>query len=247
MKNSFSILFLFTSLSLFSQTNFDDLTGRWDYHDIYENELIDSVGIQMLESFFGDMMMKFSQDGSYKAVILGRPDHGIWNAKDDNTLLLRSNEGTVVPIKIISLSPTEFIFKLERGEFIMTKTSNAEPVSAVSTKVPFKTVSATASELVHKWNLKKKDYQEELSGTAEEVAKNIQGSIYIVFNKNGNYESFLLGLKEKGSWKFSRDNKAIYTEINGQIKVWNIISITDKELVLIQGDKPEKWYFHVDG
>jgi hypothetical protein len=231
---------------MFSQPDIDDLIGRWDYQDIYQNELIDSIGIQMLESFFGDMMLKFNANEEYKAVIFGRPDQGVWTTKNENTLLLRSNEGNIIPVEIISLTPTELVIKLERGEFVMKKTPTAEPIVAVNTALPFETVSATSSEITHRWNLKKKDYNQELSESAEEVAKNIQGSIYMVFNKNGKFESFLLGLKEKGSWKFSPDKKAIYTDIGGKIKIWNIISISETELVLIQGNKPEKWYFQIE-
>lgn len=245
MKTILAFIALSVSIPVFSQTNLDYLVGKWVYQDIYENELIDSTSIKMLESFFGDLMLQFNEDESYQAVVMGRPDQGIWTSKGENTLYLRSNEGNITPVEIISLQETEFICKIERGEFIMKKSTNPLPAKTVTADLPYKTVAATTSEISHRWNLKKKDYNKELSESAEEVAKNIQGSIYMNFRKNGRYESQLLGLDEKGSWKFSRGNKSITTSINGQMKIWNIISVSETELVLIQGNKPEKWYFNI--
>jgi len=65
MKLIFGILFLTSTLTVSSQ-NDDLIKGKWKYEDAYEKEKIDSMGMKMLEMFFGEMTFYFKKEGNKK-------------------------------------------------------------------------------------------------------------------------------------------------------------------------------------
>ncbi len=66
------------------------------------------------------------------------------------------------------------------------------------------------------------------------------------FSENGKHEIKLLGIMEKGKWEFGEENELILTMKDGNKKVWNVISISERKMILVKGITNEKWFFETE-
>lgn len=247
MKLSITILLITVTTTLVGQQNLDALVGKWQYQDIYGKEKLDSSSLEMLEKFFGEMTFSFSEDGLYKAFIMGKEEQGKWSVQEENVIDLASDKGTIMPMKIIQLEEQQLIFELQRSAFVMTKSSVDKVEKIIEKEPPFERVQATPKQIAKKWYLKSKESSRPVSDKVKKATNEILSGSYMKFSKNGKYKVQILKIKEKGKWKFGEKNEAIITTKDNNQKVWNIISVSDKELILIQGLTKEKWVFEAKG
>ncbi len=63
------------------------------------------------------------------------------------------------------------------------------------------------------------------------------------FEKNGKYQLQVFNVMGQGIWKFREGNESLITRKDGKKKVWYINSISDNELILIEGSSKERWIF----
>ncbi|MEM6339431.1 MAG: lipocalin family protein [Pseudomonadota bacterium] len=243
MRLSITILLITTTITLFSQQDLEALVGKWQYQDVYEKEKLDSTSLETLEMFFGEMTISFNENGLYKAFIMGKEDKGKWMAKGENVIELALDKGTIMPMKIIELEAERLVFELQNSAFVMTKLAVGEMEKIIETEPSFETVSATKEQVAKKWYLKSKESSKSVSDKVRKATDELLSGSYMKFSKNGKYKVQIFKIKEKGKWKFGEENKSIITIKDDNKKVWNIISISEKELVLVQGLNEEKWMF----
>jgi len=243
MKSVITTFLIVTSITVFGQQNVNKLIGKWKYQDVYQKEKIDSTGIKMIEMFFGNMTIQFNNDGLYKASIMGKDEQGKWISENNKTITFTSDKGNITKIDLIKLNEDKLIFKMQKSSFVMTKMQESEIDKIIETEITFKTVKATNEQISKKWYLKSKESSKTGSDELKEVANELLKGSYMDLSKTGKYEVQILKIKEKGKWEFGEDNESIVTIKDGNKKVWNIISISEREMILIPGLTNEKWIF----
>ena len=243
-------LLLFTTSTVFGQLNLNDsnelskLSGKWKFHELHEKEKMDSAGIKMLLMFFGSMSLQFDQDGLYKAFMMGKDEQGNWAIKDKETITLSSDKGRSNEITVLDLTNERLTFKLRRSAFVMEKVTESNHEKLVQTTAKLPAVTASKEAICKKWYLKKKETAKKHSEEITEAAQDLLSGTYLKFQENGKYQMMILKMKEKGKWNFGQEKKSIVTSKKDSKQVWNIISISDTELVLVQGLSEEKWIFN---
>lgn len=242
MKTLITALLITFSFTIYAQ-NPDDLIGKWKFHDVYQKEKIDSTGLKMLEMFFGKMTLQFNKNGLYKAEIMGRTEQGQWTLEKDKTITIASDKGHISKLELIDLGADKMSFKMEKSAFIMQKTKEAEMDELVEKEKNFKTVKATTEQIAKKWYLKNKETSEEVSEEMKETVMNMLKGSYLDITPNGKYEIQVLKIKDNGKWEFGQGNESIITMNDDTEKVWNIVAVSENELVLIQGLTNERWTF----
>lgn len=243
MKLFITTFLLATSLSMFGQLNTGYLAGKWKYKDVYEKEKVDAKGLKMLLMFFGEMTIQFDKNGLYKALIMGKEEQGKWTNETNKTISLASDKGKVTSMEVIELTEGLLTFKLGKSAFIMSKIGSAQNDTIVETQKTFETVKANTKQIAKKWDLVSKESSKDVSDKVKETFNELLQGSYMRFSKKRKYETKILNIKEKGKWKFGEGNESIVTEKDGNKQTWNIISISDNKMVLIQGLSKEKWTF----
>lgn len=241
MKTTFSAILLFLSLITFGQDIPKDLIGKWKFKGVPNQEELDEQGLKMMKMFFSEMTFQFNSDSQYKAFMMGSEEQGNYIVKEGLSILLNSSKGHVVPIKIENLSPTEMTLILDGRPMIMSKLP-IEKMEALSPKEPpYPIIAVTKEQITKKWYLKEKEIKnKENEFTKKAMAELLPGS-YLHFKKKGAYHANYVGIKGSGTWQLKKENKVIQVTIDDQSVIWQIVSITDTELVLIKGLSPEKW------
>ena len=125
MKIRIAIILFFvgTAFSVNAQ-NSEMILAKWAFEDAAPEDKakMDSVGLKMLNMFFGDLSLYFRKDGSYKMVMMGRPDEGLWNWVDKpKSIKLNSNKGEGMQIDVLELSDVKLIIKFPKGSFVLKK------------------------------------------------------------------------------------------------------------------------------
>lgn len=92
------------------------------------------------------------------------------------------------------------------------------------------TVAATQAQLSGKWAISKILNPRQVELPADKVA----GS-HFTFGADGKYTAMVMGVEEKGDWKFGPENKSIHLFVNGIKTVWNILAVSDTGLVMQKG------------
>lgn len=243
MKSFITTILITTSLLVFGQSNLDDLIGKWKYQDVYEKEKIDSAGMKMIEVLFGNMTMQFNEDGMYKAFLMGKDDQGKWNSEDKKTISLASDNGRITTMELIELDKNKLIFKLQSASFIMSKVQGEEIDAIVEKEKTFATQKASLEQIAKRWYLVKRESTKKVSKEVKEAVDALLKGTYLEFGKRGKYVAHIFNIKEKGKWEFGRDNHTIITSKDGTKKVWNIISVSDDQLILVHGLRDRKWTF----
>ncbi len=242
MKTLLIALMCAFSVSSFAQIDPGLLIGKWNYKDIYEKEKLEAESIKMLEMFFKDLSFQFDKSGAYKMTLMGGAEQGEWEAKDDITLALTSDKGQVTEMQVVNLTDDELSVKLEKGAFVLEK-AKTKAKKIVKEKPKLKTVSATKSQVAQKWYLDKRESDKKLSKEVLETSQALLKGSFIQFKSNGKYKTKVLKLKEKGTWSFGENNTSIVTKKDKQQQIWNIVKVSDDELILVQGKDKQKWIF----
>lgn len=243
MKTAITALLIVISITAFGQQNQSKLVGKWEFQDVYQKEKIDSTGLEMIQMFFGNMTFQFNSDNLYKAIIMDKEDQGKWEIQGNETIALSSDNGNTTSLELIELTNEKLIFKLQSGAFIMTKVQEPEMSQIVKTEKAFETVPATKKQVSKKWFLQGKESSKNIPQNIKEAANDLLKGTYLHLFSSGKYQTKILGLKEKGKWKFGDNSESIITMKNGNQKTWNIVSVSETKLVLIQGLSNEKWTF----
>jgi hypothetical protein len=237
-----TLFFLGTVFSLNAQ-NSEMILGKWAFEDAAPEDKakMDSVGLKMLNMFFGDLSLYFRKDGSYKMVMMGRADEGQWNwVKEPKSIKLNSNKGEGMQIDVLELTDMTLVIKLPKGAFVLKKVSPLAEDDVVKEVVRIEGVSASMDQVTKKWYFKSREIEEE--DQQLEIVDELMKGAYIQLNKNGTYKAQIVGINDKANWKLSEDKKAIIIASDGIEKNWIIQSVTETTLVLILGSN-ETWVF----
>jgi len=224
------------------------LHGKWKYAGIYEPEQMDSTGRRMVEKMFADMFIYLKPNKHYKASVLGKPEEGQWSFDSSiRKILLLSDGGQINSLEVIHVSETQLTIKMsKKGGLILSKTPPTAEDEAETAPKAIKTVAATRDQLAKKWFLKRREKPgltpEQVGMMADYMGK---GSFYEFF-KTGEYHLQIFKIEEKGRWEMGPGNTSVIITREGNKKTWNIHRISEKELVLIPGNKDEKWVFSTE-
>lgn len=243
MKSIITALLLSTSLIVSAQVNMDNLLGKWEYQEIYKKEKLDSSQVAMLTELFSSMSLQFDQDGLFRAIIMGNSEEGRWVSEKKNTITLTSNNGNIHELHIVELTDDQFTFKFRENTLVMNKLPEGESMLIVDPLVTFTPVAATKEQIAKKWHLESRESFSDKSEEIKEAAEALMEGAYLELKKNGKFEIFILGVKEKGKWELGENETSIITTSAEGKKVWNIVGITDSEIVLVKGNSQEKWFF----
>ena len=99
-------------------------------------------------------------------------------------------------------------------------------------------VAATAGQLSGKWNIAKVLNPKKVEFPSDKVS----GS-YFIFGDDGKYTAMIVGVEEKGDWKFGPENKSIQMFVEGMRTVWYIREIDETSLVMQKGVRGNTVYF----
>jgi hypothetical protein len=242
-KTALTAGYLCLTLLVLGQNNSDDLFGKWKFKQIYESEKLDSARAAMMETLFAEMTFQFNENGLYKAYIMGSEEQGEWKLEEGKKVLLSSEKGVVTPLEVIELTDENFAFSLQGRPFVMAKMADAEMEVLTANKPKYETVSTGKEQVAKKWFFKSKESTTETSELVEEALSEIYKGSYLEFSADGKSESSIAGIGETATWRFGENNTSIIVSGEEGKIVWNIIGVTDIELVLVLGTTDEKWVF----
>jgi len=134
------------------------------------------------------------------------------------------------------------VMKLTKGEFIMRKQMPTKDDLAQTEPVEIIGVSATVDQVAKKWYLKTRTGGHPTK-YRKEVDEMLSKDLYIKLHKNGNFEAEVLIVQNNSKWSFGTDNKSIIIDSEEVKKIWNILSVSDHQLVLQKGKSDEIWTF----
>ena len=248
MKIRMVIITLFFVGAVFnlSAQNSEMILGKWAFEDAAPEDKakMDSVGLKMLNMFFGDLSLYFRKDGSYKMVMMGRPDEGLWNwVNEPKSIKLNSDKGEGMQIDVLELSDLKLIIKFPKGSFVLKKVTPMPEDDVVKEVARTEGVSASMDQVAKKWYFQSR--ATEVETNQNEVVNELMNGSYLLLNKNGSYKAQIIGLKDKANWKFGEGNKSIILVSEGIEKVWIIKSVTETSLELIHGEN-ETWVFSTE-
>lgn len=238
MKTILTTAFLAITTTLFAQINQDQLVGRWEFYKVYEEEKLDSVGLKMAVAFFGETYFEFNQDGMCRIFVMNKLDNGTYQILEGDNgayVELTSSKGEVAAMNILASNGDTMAIEFARAKMILVKSASetvGEIIIEESTVVP---VSATMDQMAKKWMIQSEIVNEEREDLAELANDLIEGS-YIHLKKNGKYDLEVIGIKEKGTWEFGEDNETIVTMADDMKQIWTIVSISEHELIMMQGN-----------
>ena len=144
---------------------------------------------------------------------------------------------------MLELTDDLMTIKLKENAFVMKKLAKSEAMPIVDPLIMFTPVAATKEQIAKKWHFASQESFSNKSETVQEEAEALMDGSYLDLKKNGKFEIFMLGEKETGKWELGENETSIITTTGDSKKVWNIIGITDNEIVLIHGNTEEKWFF----
>jgi hypothetical protein len=200
----------------------------------------------MMEKLFGEMTFRFNDDGLYKAFIMGTEEQGKWEMENDNSVRLSSDKGAVNPMEIIELTDENLTMSIQRSSFVMAKMPAEEMGVLTEVKPKYELVSATTGQVAKKWLLKSKESTKETSAFVEEAKAELFKGSYLKLSAKGKSEAHIMGITEKAKWQFGEDNSSIIISGDEGQKIWNIVSISESELVMTLGNSDEKWVFETE-
>lgn len=224
----------------------EEITGKWKFDSPIENEKIDEESMKMLIELFGSTFIDLRADGSYELFMMGRSDQGEWSYNEKAMAIEMSSAagGEAQELIVLDLEGDLLTVKMGSGGMIMKREASdglasSENAISVSEMEP---IAATTEQVCKRWYLKSSEAQ----GADEEKVKSVSAYLidfYFEFKKNGKYTFSKIAFKEKGKWEFGPENKQIKTSYDGNEKVMDIYSVSDDELVIMDCETKEKWFF----
>lgn len=100
------------------------------------------------------------------------------------------------------------------------------------------TVAATTAQLSGKWSITKVLNPKKIELPSDKVS----GS-YFIFGDDGKYTAMIMGVEEKGDWKFGPENRSVHLFVEGMKTVWYIREIDETSLVMQKGVRGNTVYF----
>lgn len=100
------------------------------------------------------------------------------------------------------------------------------------------TIAATPAQLSGKWRIEKVLNPKKVELPPDKVA----GS-YFIFGDDGKYTAMIMGVEEKGDWKFGPENRSVQLFVEGMKTVWYIREIDETTLVMQKGVRGNTVYF----
>lgn len=242
MKNLYFLFIFFFSLSLHAQQS-TYLPGNWSFQNVHEKEKLDSTSIEMIEMLFGNMTLAFSENGLYRASMMGQQDNGTWEfSETEKGLLLKSDSGSNQDFDIIDLTEEQLTLKLSKGILVFKKTGEAPKLEKEAFSEEREKVKITAEEISKKWFLKRKETPGKSKEQIDMLSNMIAGA-YFYFYEDGSFEVSIMGMTETGEWKLGDDQSSVITQYEEASKEWNVFSISESQLILYPGNSKEQWIF----
>lgn len=238
MKIILTTAFMAIATTLFAQINKEQLVGKWEFHQIYEQEKLDSVGLKMALAFFGETYFEFNEDNLCQVFIMNKLDNGtyqILEGEDGAYVELTTSKGEVGTMNIIESYGDTMAIEFARAKMILIKSTDAEPSEIVVEETMVVGVSATMEQMAKKWMIHSEIVSESSPEMAALANDLVEGS-YIDLKQNGKYHLLVIGIKEKGTWTFGENNTTIVTAADDMKQIWTIISISETELIMVQGN-----------
>lgn len=100
------------------------------------------------------------------------------------------------------------------------------------------TVAAKPAQLSGKWSIAKV-----LNPKKVELAPDKVAGSYFTFGDDGKYTAMIMGVEEKGDWKFGPENRSVQLFVEGMKTVWYIREIDESSLVMQKGVRGNTVYF----
>ena len=100
------------------------IVGKWAFEDGTESSKakMDSMGLEMLPKFFGDMTIEFKEDGQYSFFFMNSTDVGTWESnKKGKVIELKSDRGEEIKLEVKELDGNKMEMKMPKGEFVMKR------------------------------------------------------------------------------------------------------------------------------
>ena len=225
--------------------NTDLIYGKWVFEDVTEKEKskLDSAGIANVPTFFKSMVVFLNKNGRYYLNFRDEEEIGDWNWSENQKMIdLVSDDGNVYEMNVVKLVDSQLVVKIQKGKFILSRENPTKEDLKRTVSVKDMSVSATLEQVAKKWYLKSREGTK-ISARQAEIDKMLSKDLYIRLHKNGKFEAEVLVVEDRASWAFGVDNKSIIVTAEGRKEVWEIRSITDKEMILIRGKTKERWIF----
>ena len=217
-KLALSLLLITPFFALAAQST---VYGNWVFEDFVNRDKIDPVKLVTLEDIFGKMFMNFQPDGSYKAGMMGQKDEGTWELGEGSLSMQSDKPAKPVVLSQLEIGGREMSFVMTQVHIKMKRAGSmrsAEPPVPPTPPLP-PAVSATSEQITAKWNLTIRTIPN-MTAQQKEMSEKFSAGAYFQFKSNGKFKSELLGVKDKGSWKFGEENKSLIVTGNNGSNSW---------------------------
>lgn len=218
--------------------------GKWVFEDFVNRDKIDEAKLLTLEDIFGKMYISFHPDGTYDAGMMGQKDKGTWEQAAQSITMQSSKPAQPVTLSELEVGGREMTFVMSQVHLKMkragsTRGADNPPAPPVP---PVLIVPATMEQIASKWELEIRTIPG-MTESQKKLSKALSRDAFFQFKDNGKFKSELLGVKDKGSWKFGADNKSLEVAGSEGNSSWKIVEISDSRLVLMKGETQHRWEF----
>ncbi len=226
-----------TILSCSAQTD-EAINGKWYFESLRHAESDEPMTKKLMHILVGDSSYRYLFPNNYYTEHTnGQTSHGRWKVVDDGgKLVMTSFDGSITSFGIAKITNDTLVLLTRKNLFVtFVKDANASETyveEPSSNSVP---VEATTAQISKRWAVKDirlvSEATKDEERASEIMGRAVMGSWYD-FKSNGLALMRFMNLK-KAEWHFENGNKAIVImEGDGGGSVFNIMSISDSELVL---------------
>lgn len=243
-----------------SSTVKDQLTQYWIFDTIVDQTMkVDELA--MINGMFKKSSIHLREDGSQTSALMGTVDIGTWDVSDDGKrLILVSANGNSDEVEIIQLDDNymsirvdnKFTMKFKKASKEEKEVHHSEIEDKVTEKLEQKAefekmsddfIKVSTNQVAKKWMMDGRDPKPGSSPESAELAKLLMAGSYLHLKPNGKFKLKVLGIKEKGSWNLENGDTQVVTKVNDGENIWNVVSVSNTELVLAKNNDPRRWYF----
>ena len=99
------------------------LLGKWVYSEPVGKAKMDDKTAKMMDTVFSDWYFDFGAEGDYKAIGMGKEEHGSWEMNAAGTLIsLVNDKGIKSEITVIELTHERWVMEIDEGKgFVMVR------------------------------------------------------------------------------------------------------------------------------
>ncbi len=134
MKTITLLLFtFFISLTTLAQS-VNAIVGEWVFKDAYNKENLDKAGLEYMNAEIIDKWtFIFKADGQFESRIMDEAGTGKWKLNEDaKKITIINDKGSSSEFTILKSTKNELAIKLGMGEFLLTRNTNLNQITATS-------------------------------------------------------------------------------------------------------------------